>query len=109
MLFIPDPSAMLSVMDSESSLYYLIVGQSMFNYGVAYLLFGCFKHFTVFTQEEVLANFDIKTPGESLVLRSRWRHSGRAGRDQGKVSRGWRDERESRDPWRLTLVSCHKH
>ena len=63
MLFIPDPSAMLSAMDSESSLYYLIAGQSMFNYGVAYLLFGCFKHFTVFTQEEVLTNFDMTTLG----------------------------------------------
>ena len=50
-------------MDTESSLYYLVVGQSMFNYGVTYLLFGCFKQFTSFSQEVIVAEFDLKTLG----------------------------------------------
>ena len=50
-------------MDPESSLYYLVVGMSIFNYGVTYLLFGCFKQFTRFSQEVILADFDLKTLG----------------------------------------------
>ena len=58
-------------MDADSSLYYLVVGQPMFNYGAAYLLFGCFKQFTRFSQEEILAEFSLTTLGyitASLVL-----------------------------------------
>ena len=50
-------------MDPESSLYYLVVGMSIFNYGVTYLLFGCFKQFTRFSQEVILAELDLKTLG----------------------------------------------
>ena len=58
-----DPSAMLAVMDAESPLYYLVVGQSIFNYGVAYLLLECVNQFTSFSQEEILVNFDLETLG----------------------------------------------
>ena len=61
------------MLDSESSLHYLVAVQSMFNYGVAHLLFECFKPFVRFNQEVIVAKFNLKTLGyiiASLIVDS---------------------------------------
>ena len=61
-----DPVEVLAVIEAvkeHSPLYYLVLGGSVVNDGVAFSLFEAFKPFTRFTAEEIQSKFDVTTLG----------------------------------------------